>query len=59
MPSSGQTTAHLELPVLIHRLNSPVELLTQRLREEALDWNVKLLAENDSEARIDVILRRC
>jgi hypothetical protein len=33
----------LELPVLVYRLDGPIELLAQRLGEELLDGNVKLL----------------
>lgn len=44
-----------ELPVLIDRLDGPVELLTESLREEALDGNVELLREHDCQARINVV----
>jgi hypothetical protein len=39
--------AHLELPVFVDGLDSPVELLAQRLREEALDRHVELLGEDN------------
>jgi len=47
---------HLELPVLFDTLDRPVELLTQRLREEALNGNIELLREHDGQARIDIVL---
>lgn len=46
-----------ELPVLVDGLDSPVELLTQSLGEEALDRYVELLGEDDSETWVDVVLR--
>ena len=48
--------ARLELPILIHRLDGPIELLPQSFREEALDRHGELLREDDREAGIDVIL---
>lgn len=47
---------NLELPILLNGLDSPLELLTQRLGEEFLDGNVELLAENDRETRVDIVL---
>ena len=46
-----------KLPVLIHRLDSPIELLPQSLGEEALNRNAELLGEDDREAGIDVVLQ--
>ena len=53
---SVNRSQHLELPVLLDTLDRPVELLTQRLGEEALDGNIELLREHDSQARVDVVL---
>ena len=52
----GQCIQHLELPVLLDTLDRPVELLTQRLGEEALNGDIELLREHDSQARVDVVL---
>lgn len=46
----------LELPLLIHRLDGPLELLTQSLGEESLDGHVELLGEDDSQARVNIVL---
>jgi hypothetical protein len=46
----------LELPVLVYRLDGPIELLAQRLGEELLDGNIKLLGEDDGETGVDVVL---
>ncbi len=46
----------LKLPVFVDRLDGPIKLLPQGLREELLYWNIEFLRENDSEARIDIIL---
>lgn len=46
----------LELPVLVDTLDSPVKLLTQSLGEEALDRDVELLHEDNSQTRVDVVL---
>lgn len=46
-----------ELPlVILNGFNGPVELLPQRLGEEFFDGHIKLLAENDSQAGVDVVL---
>ena len=45
-----------KLPVFFGRLDGPVEFLTQRLREEALNRNVKLLAEHHSQTWVNVVL---
>ena len=50
------TGGRLEFPILINRLDGPFELLTERLREEFFDGDVIFLAEDDSEARINVVL---
>jgi hypothetical protein len=47
----------LELP--IDRLNGPIELLAKSLGKEFLNWNIKLLGENNGKARINVILQDC
>lgn len=46
----------LELPVLINRFDSPVELFTKCLGEELFDRDVELLREDHRETRINVIL---
>jgi len=46
----------LEFPVLVDTLDSPVEFLTQSLGEEALDGDVELLHEDNSQTRVDVVL---
>ena len=46
----------LELPVLVNTLDRPVKFLTQRLGEEALDRDVELLGEDDSQTWVDVVL---
>lgn len=40
-----------------HGLDSPLEFLAKCLGEESLDRNVEFLAEDDSEAWIDVVLQ--
>lgn len=47
----------LKFPVLVHRLDGPVELLTQGLGEELLDGDVELLREDHGETGIDVVLK--
>lgn len=47
---------HLELPVFFDTLDRPIELLTQRLGEEALDGDIELLREHDSQAWVNVVL---
>jgi hypothetical protein len=56
---SAFSRSRLEVPVLVDRLDGPVELLAESLGEESLDRNVKLLAEDDGEAGIDVVLDVC
>jgi hypothetical protein len=56
MSEDKRSACDLEIPVLIHRLDRPVELLAQRLGEELLNGYVELLGEDDSETRIDVVL---
>jgi hypothetical protein len=46
----------LELPVLVYRLDGPIELLAECLGEELLDGNVEFFGENDGETGIDVVL---
>jgi hypothetical protein len=46
----------LEVPILVNGLDGPVELLAERLGEETLDGHFELLAEDDREAGINVIL---
>jgi hypothetical protein len=54
---NDEKKCYLELPVLIDRLDGPVELLTERLGEELLDRELELLRKYDGETRVDVILR--
>lgn len=56
--NQGEGDGRLKFPVLLNRLDGPLELLTQRLGEELFDGDVILLAEDDSEARINVVLMR-
>lgn len=37
----------LKFPVFIHGLDGPVKFLAQSLGEEAFDWNIELLREDD------------
>lgn len=46
----------LKLPTLIHRLDSPFELVAESLRKELLDRNAELLREDDGKAGIDIVL---
>jgi hypothetical protein len=46
----------LELPVLVNRLDSPIELFAKCLREETLNRHIELLGEDNSKARINVVL---
>ena len=46
----------LELPILVDRLDGPVELLAQSLGEELFNGHVELLGEDHRETRIDVVL---
>lgn len=50
--------SELELPVLLNGLDGPLEFLTQRFGEELLDGNIVLFAEDNSEARINIVLTR-
>ena len=50
------TCDRLKFPVLLNRLDGPFELLTQCLGEEFFDGDVIFLAEDDREARINVVL---
>ena len=50
--------SRLELPILVDTLDRPVELLAQRLGEEALDGDVELLGEDDGQAWVDVVLMK-
>lgn len=54
-----KTGSLLELPILFNRLDGPLELLTEGLGEELLDGHVKLLAENNRETGINVVLENC
>ncbi len=54
--SEDDLAPFLELPVLVHGLDGPVELLTEGLGEEALNWDVELLGEDDGQTRIDIVL---
>lgn len=46
----------LKLPVLVDRLDGPVELLAQSFGKELLNGDVELLRKDDRKTRIDVIL---
>jgi hypothetical protein len=52
----SRASRHLELPIFVNRLDRPVELLSQCLREEALDRYVELLGKDHRQARINVVL---
>jgi hypothetical protein len=45
-----------ELPILLNGLNGPFELLTKSLGEELLNGHIELLAEDNGETRVDVVL---
>lgn len=45
-----------ELPILVNRFDSPFELFTESLGEKFLDRHVELLAEDNSEAGVDIVL---
>ena len=47
---------HSEFPVFVDRLDRPFEFLPESLAEELLDGHVELLAEDNCESGIDVIL---
>ena len=51
-------TGVLKLPccVVANRLDSPVKLLSERLGEEFLDGHIYLVAEDNSQAGVDVVL---
>jgi hypothetical protein len=57
MKENAPCLSCLELPVLVHRLDGPVELFPQCLGEELLDRDVELLGEDDGETRVDVVLK--
>ena len=45
-----------EVPVLVNRLDCPVELLAQGLGEEPFDGYIEFLGEDDSQAWVNVVL---
>src|SRR5690606_1564330 len=47
---------HLEIPVLVGRVDGPLELVAESLGEDLLNWDVKLLAEHDGQTRINIVL---
>ena len=47
----------LEFPVFVDGSDSPFELLAERLREESLDRDVELLAEDNRQTRVNVVLQ--
>jgi hypothetical protein len=49
--------SNLELPILFHGLDSPVEFLAESLGEELFDGHIEFLREDYSEAWVDVILQ--
>lgn len=51
-------TRPLKFPILIYRLDGPVELFSKRFREEPLDRDVELLGEHHGQARVNVVLCR-
>ena len=53
-----ETADDLELPVLLDGFDGPFELLAQGLGEELLNGYVELLAEDDGETGVDIILQR-
>jgi len=50
------TGSYLELPILVGRLNRPLEFISQGLCEDLLNGDVIFLAEHDSETGVDIIL---
>ncbi len=55
-PTSVVSSRFSELPILVNRLDCPIELLPQCFGKELLDRHVKLLREDNGESRVDVIL---
>lgn len=49
----------LEPPVLIGRLNGPVELISECFREELLDRHVELLCKHNRQTWIDIVQLGC
>lgn len=47
-----------EFPVLIYRFDRPVKLFSKRFGKELLDRDIELLREHNSQARVNVVLRR-
>jgi hypothetical protein len=54
---NNKKTRALEFPGLVHRLDSPIKLLAEGLREEFLDGHVEFLRKDDGEAGINVVLQ--
>lgn len=54
--ASRQQEKSLKLPVLVDRLDSPLELGFQSLGEDFVDGDVKLPAEDNRETRINIVL---
>lgn len=54
-----RSRGRLELPVrlVLYGLDGPVELLAKRFGEELLEWDLELVGEDDSQARIDIVLQ--
>lgn len=50
------TGGYLKLPILVGRLNRPLEFISQGLCEYLLNGDVVFLAEHDSETGVDIIL---
>jgi hypothetical protein len=48
--------AGLEVPIFINRLDGPLKLFTQSLREEPLDGDIELLAEDNGKTGVDIVL---
>jgi len=58
-PNRADYPHRLEVPLVIHGLDSPLELLAKGLGEDFLKRYIELLAEDHTETRIDVILLDC
>jgi len=48
-----------EFPVIriLDGLDGPVEFLAKGFGEKLLDWNIKLLGEDNSKTRVDIVLK--
>jgi hypothetical protein len=48
---------NLELPVLLHGFDRPVELFAQRFRKKSLNRYVELLSKDNRQTGVDVVLK--